>query len=86
MSPFPSMAFCTCSVSSSAVRSGSMSVIGASVAEMRVDTDWYTGVAGRTAALVNCSRMIAYCGYFCWKAGSSYSEVRTAGRPPSIEV
>lgn len=40
ISPLPSMAFCTCSVSSSAVCSGSMSVIGASVAEIRVDTAW----------------------------------------------
>ena len=30
--------------------------------------------------------MIAYCGYFAWNCGSEYSEVRTAGRPPSIEV
>ena len=80
------MAFCTWSASSSAVRSGSMSLIGASVAEIRVDTAWYTGVAGRTAALVSCSRMISYCGYFSWNAGSSYSDARTAGRPPSTEV
>ena len=48
-----------------------MSVIGARVAEIRVETDWYTGVAGRTAALVSCCRMISYCGYFFWNSGSS---------------
>ena len=37
-SPFPSMAFCTCAVSSSAVRSGSIAVIGLSAADNRSDT------------------------------------------------
>ena len=37
ISPLPSMAFCTWTASSSAVFSGSIAVIGASVAEMRVD-------------------------------------------------
>ena len=63
-----------------------MALIGASVADILVDTAWYTGVAGRTAASVSCCAMIAYCGYLAWNGGSEYSEVRTAGRPPSIEV
>ena len=40
ISPLPSMAFWTWMASSSAVRSGSMEVIGARVAEMRVDIAW----------------------------------------------
>ena len=30
--------------------------------------------------------MIVYIGYLAWNCGSEYSEVRTAGRPPSIDT
>ncbi|CNU82182.1 Uncharacterised protein [Mycobacterium tuberculosis] len=82
----PSMAFCACAASSSAVDSGSISVIGLSTAASRMDNAWYTGVAGRTAASVSCCRIMACIGYFAWNCGSEYSDARTAGRPPSSET